>query len=107
MDRLRNGTAALTAEDLGNLPGLGESDGQPLGDHMLWVKYFDPAGSWTWYAAEFDPESRVFFGFVEGFEGEWGYFTLDELLSVDGPLGLGIERDLYFAPCRFEDLDTS
>jgi hypothetical protein len=104
MDRLRNGTEALTAEDLANLPGLYSTEEQPLEDHLLWVKFFDPTGSWTWYAAEYDPTDRLFFGYVEGFDGEWGYFSLDELLSVAGPLGLGIERDLHFVPCRFGEL---
>lgn len=104
MDRLRNGTAALTAEDLRNLPALYSTEDQALDDHMLWVKFFDPCGSWTWYAAEYDPADRLFFGFVEGFEGEWGCFALDELLSVRGSMGLGIERDLYWTPCRFSEL---
>jgi hypothetical protein len=41
-----------------------------------------------------------FFGFVSIF-GDWndelGYFSLSELVSYRGPLGLGIERDLYWA----------
>ena len=56
------------------------------------VKFFDPCGSWTWYATEFDGEDR-FFGFVRGLENELGYFSLSELESVKG---IGIERDLYF-----------
>jgi len=39
-----------------------------------------------------------FFGLVQGFETEWGYFVLSELESVRGPFGLGIERDLNFDP---------
>jgi len=104
MDLLRNGTEALTTEDLANLPALYATEDQALEEHVLRVKFFDPTGSWTWYAAEYDPVERLFFGWVEGFEGEWGYFSLDELLSVEGPLGLGIERDLYFTPCRFSEL---
>lgn len=107
MDRLHNGTLALTSEDLAALPGLGETDGLPLEEHVLFVKYFDPTGSWTWYAAEFDPYTRVFFGYVRGFDDEWGYFSLDELLAVDGPMGLGIERDLYFTPCTFGQLGVT
>ena len=34
-------------------------------------------------------------------EEEWGYFVLSELESVRGPLGLEIERDLYFEPGPF------
>ena len=103
-DLLQNGTEALTADDLDNLPRLFATDDEALEDHMLWVKFFDPMGSWTWYAAEWGSEDRLFFGYVEGFEGEWGYFSLDELLSIGGPSRLGIERDLYFMPCRFSEL---
>ena len=60
------------------------------------AKFFDPCGSWTWYATEYDPVRRIFFGLVRGFEVELGNFGLDELEEVKGPLGLGIERDLYF-----------
>lgn len=31
-----------------------------------------------------------------GLEAEWGYFLLSGLESARGPLGLPIERDLYF-----------
>ena len=33
---------------------------------------------------------------MHGFETEMGYFSLDELEEIKGPLRLGIERDLYF-----------
>jgi len=39
-----------------------------------------------------------FFGLVDGLEAELGYFWLSELESVRGPLGLPIERDLYWQP---------
>jgi len=35
---------------------------------------------------------------VSGLEVELGYFSLSELESVKGPLGLPIERDLFFEP---------
>jgi hypothetical protein len=53
----------------------------------------------TWYATEFDGED-LFFGLVDGLEKEFGYFSLSELESVDGPFGVGIERDLYFGDQR-------
>ena len=34
----------------------------------------------------------------DGFEMELGNFSLKELESIKGPLGIGIERDLYFEP---------
>jgi hypothetical protein len=67
------------------------------------VKFFDPTGSWTWYATEFDGKD-TFFGLVDGFELEWGSFSLSELKSVKGPLGLGIERDRYFVMPKLKDV---
>ena len=64
-------------------------------DAPIIVKFFTPTSSWTWYATEFDGED-LFFGLVIGFEKELGYFSLSELESVQGPYGVGIERDLYF-----------
>lgn len=66
---------------------------------VVQIKYFDPCGSGTWWATEYDPETRTFFGYVTGLGfNEWGYFSLDELESVTLRFGLGIERDLYFKP---------
>jgi hypothetical protein len=59
------------------------------------VKFFAPESLWTWYATEFDGED-TFFGLVSGFEVELGYFSLSELQIVRTPLGLTIERDIYF-----------
>ena len=75
------------------------------GDSAIVVaKFFDPTGSWTWYATEYDPAERVFFGLVHGFEDELGYFSLDELSSVRGRFGLGIERDLHWTECPLSEV---
>ena len=75
------------------------------------VKFFDPTGSWTWYAAEGQKREDgdwLFFGAVDGFEFEYGYFTLNELKHAkDGCTGLQalpIERDLYFSPAPLSEL---
>ena len=65
-------------------------------DAIVVARYFDPCGSYTWYATEFDPERREFFGFVCGDEEEWGLFSLAELQRARGALKLGIERDFHF-----------
>ena len=67
------------------------------------MKYFTPDSSWTWYATEFDGED-TFFGLVDGFEKELGYFSLSELKSVKGPMGLPIERDLYWNPRKLKEI---
>jgi hypothetical protein len=62
------------------------------------VKFFTPWTGWTWYASEYSPDERIFFGVVVGQEREFGYFSLDELEEIRGPGGLTIERDLYWKP---------
>lgn len=70
---------------------------EDAGDGALVIaKFFTPWSHWTWYATEYDPKTRTFFGYVDGLEGEYGYFSLDELAEVRGPAGLKIERDLYW-----------
>ena len=93
----------LTKELEAKLPPLYSQDGK--GDEALaLVKFFTPDSSWTWYATEYDPVERMFFGLVDGLEKELGYFSLDELESIKGPLGLSIERDIYFEPTRIKEL---
>ena len=67
-------------------------------DPVAHVKLFTPDSSWTWLVMEYDPEQRLCFGLVFGHEREFGYFSLEEMESVRGPLGLRIERDLYWKP---------
>tara|TARA_R100000687_G_scaffold39940_1_gene32567 strand:- start:544 stop:837 length:294 start_codon:yes stop_codon:yes gene_type:complete len=65
-------------------------------DPEIIVKFFNPTGLGTWYATEYNPKEKMFFGLVHGHDKELGYFSLEELESVKGPLGIGIERDRYF-----------
>ncbi len=68
-------------------------------DPLIISKFFNPSGAGTWYATEYNPETRTFFGYASIFgdwNDEWGYFSLGELEGYRGRLGLGIERDLYF-----------
>lgn len=68
-------------------------------DPLVIARFFNPAGAGTWYATEYDPATRIFFGYVSIFgdwNDEWGSFALDELESYKGPFGISIERDLYF-----------
>lgn len=67
-------------------------------DPIVVARFFNPTGGQTWYALEYNPEERMFFGYVSLFNdynNELGYFSLDELESIRGQFGLGIERDLY------------
>jgi hypothetical protein len=72
---------------------------EKLGEQaIVHVKFFTPDSNWTWYATEFDPLERIFFGLVIGLDTELGYFSLDELQESKGGLGLPIERDIHWTP---------
>jgi hypothetical protein len=85
----------MTEEIKKSLPPLGSQD--EVKDPLIIVKFFCPWSHWTWYAYEFDGED-IFFGYVQGNFDEFGTFSLSELESVRGPLGLKIERDINFKP---------
>ena len=78
--------------------GINPEDETKLRDKEVVVKFFDPCGSWTWFVLEGEEIDGdwIFFGLVDGHEKELGSFSLRELESVKGPLGIGIERDLHF-----------
>jgi hypothetical protein len=81
------------------------------------LKFFTPDGNWTWYVIEGSPVDAddcydtdkpkvdwMFFALVDGFDKELGYFSLFELQSIRGRLGLPVERDMYFDPQPISEL---
>lgn len=90
----------LTKEIRDKLPKIREQE-EKGEDAIVHVKFFTPWSHWTWYGTEGQPEENgdfLFFGLVDGMEKEIGYWTLNELESVKGPLGLRIERDKFWTP---------
>jgi len=74
-------------------------------DPICQVKLFTPDSNWTWYIIELSKNDvNSCFGYVQGMESELGYFTLEELEEVHGPLGLAIERDIWFEPTLFSQI---
>jgi hypothetical protein len=92
----------LTKENREAFKKIGSQDGKGA-EAICVVKFFDPTGNWTWYATEFDGKD-TFFGLVDGFELEWGTFSLSEMQSAKGRFGLGIERDRYIGMPKLEDI---
>jgi hypothetical protein len=93
----------LTAELRAELPKLYAQEG--VENPTVYAKFFFPAGNWTWFVTEGeqDEEDFRFFGYVIGQDEEWGYFSLNELESVNVQ-GLTVERDLYFTKGLFNDV---
>ncbi len=59
---------------------------------------------WRWYVAEceieLDARDILFFGFVLGFEKEWGYFRLSELEETRRVMSVNYD----FQPLPFSEL---
>ncbi len=90
----------MTKELADTIPPLYANDGEDDPDAVLArVKLFTPYANWTWYITEWEAETGLCFGLVEGFETELGYFSLDELAeaTVLGSVP-AVERDLYWEP---------
>ena len=73
---------------------------------LVILKLFLPGTGWTWYITEGEPEGDdfTFFGLTVGLEPELGYISLNELRGAKSRLGLRVERDLHFIPCRLRDI---
>ena len=89
------------------MPRLYATEDTSLEDKKIWVKLFNPTGAGTWYLAEYDPESRLAFGYCDLGMGcpEWGLVSIQELEEIQFYGGmLGIERDIHFKPCKFKNI---
>ena len=87
--------------DWRQLPPLYHNENHP--NPLAIIKLFTPDSSWNWFLMEYDGDDLLF-GLVAGLETEIGYISLHELKSVTGPMGLHIERDLWFRPTPVREL---
>ena len=87
------------------LPKLYSTQKELVGDKTAYARYFFPMGAYTAYLLEYDPKTRIGFGAVTmGYGWELGNMSLDEMQEVKVH-GLGIERDLYFTPCKLHEIE--
>jgi hypothetical protein len=77
------------------IPALYAQDESP--DPIAHIKYTNSQTGWIWYVTEFDG-TDIFFGLVQGFEEELGYFSLTELTANE------VQRDLNFMPTPLSQL---
>ena len=89
----------LMTKELGDkIPTIGANeDADDYDDVLAQIKLFSPYTGWRWYVTEWDAETGLCFGLVEGFETEIGCFDLTELAetTVFGYVP-AVERDLYW-----------
>jgi len=82
---------------LNRIPKLYETEEQT--DPIAYVKLF--IDGWTWFITEISIDNNICFGYViSPFGAELGYFSLEEIKSIKGTLGIGVERDLSFKPTK-------
>ena len=89
-----------------SIPTLYETEGQA--DPICHIKLFTPDANWAWYVIEFSKANKdICYGYVQGLENELGYFSLNELRSIKGGLGLKVERDVLFKPTPLSQIKKS
>jgi len=94
----------LTKEIIERFAKIGSQENEK--DPIVVAKFFNPTGAGTWWATEYDPATKIFFGYVSILGGdcdEWGSFSLEELESFKSGFGLGIERDLHCGEKRISE----
>jgi len=83
------------------IPKLYETEKQ--NDPIVYIKLF--LDGWTWYITELSIDNNICFGYViSPFESELGYFSLNEIKSIKGSLGLSVERDILFKPTKLSTI---
>ena len=96
----------LTQEIMDTLPPLYNSEKHPEKEAIAMVKFFSPYSQWTWYAIEFDGVD-TFWGLVDGFEMEYGYFSYSELEAVSVFGGVpAVERDCHWSPRPVKEIEA-
>ncbi len=78
---------------------VGSTDGTPEAEKEIMAKVYSPTMNWTWtiYEAEqVEMDDLLFFGRVDGFESELGYFTLSELQTEGAFCQILTAQDEHF-----------
>ena len=85
------------AEIIKNMPKSSETEGQ--GKEAIAILHYFTA-SWDWYITEKDmkEEQLQAFGLVSGFEKEYGYISIKEIIRANA------EIDLHWTPKKLKDI---
>lgn len=95
-----------TEKQLSKIPAFYSTEEVPLKEKIIHMHFF--IGGCDWYAAEYDPEEQIFFGFAilnnDYDMAEWGYFSLQELSELKVKF-LEVDRDLHFTPTQAKNIE--
>lgn len=70
----------FTEEILKEVPGLYSQDGKGF-EADVYIR-LEGVNGWKWYITEYSEKEQLFFGYVKGFEDEWGYINKLEIDSL-------------------------
>ena len=68
-----------------------------------YAKYYVPDSDWICYALEWSKHQNLFYGYIEP-EGEYGYFTVQDLHQTMYSYNVNIELDMDFKPQLLSDV---
>ena len=102
----RRGHQLMTRTLAAQIPPLGANDEiADLDGVLVPATLFSPYTGWRWYIAEWDAQTGLCFGLVQGFETEVGSFDLTELSEATVLGGVpAVERDLYWKPTALGEI---
>ena len=89
-------------------PALGSQSEKKADKVKVVAKFFNPYGVGTWYMTEYDPETKMAFGYCDLGYPELGYFSITELAELRiRPFGGKIERATNFTPSTLQNVMDS
>ncbi|MFA6144165.1 MAG: hypothetical protein WCW84_05100 [Sulfurimonas sp.] len=89
----------MTEELQKTLPKLYDTENTRTSKTIVHLRYYEINSGWEWFLTEYEPDTKTAFGYVKGFEKEWGYFSLEEMEQI-----ATIVRDEKFVPIKFGEL---
>ena len=89
-------------EALAHMPALYATEKDEIEDSVFLMRFYHPLCRWSWFAVEYDPTEKVFFGLTDAEFQEWGYFSLLEMAFAETQ-GVPVMWDVDFKPIRFGD----
>jgi len=93
--------------NLQKVPAMGTYDKVAQEDIIISVRLFALNSAAVWLIAEYNPETKMAFGYADLYGqgpaggAEWGYISIDELESLRFSIIPQVEKDKHFKPMPF------
>ena len=91
-------------KNLQNIPPLYAQEN--VANPILYARYHIVECDWEWYVMEYSPLQKLCYGLIVCDEVELGYFSLDELESIQYKYGVVAQYDYEFKPIELKALQN-